>query len=287
MRIKKKYVLLESNLLDTLSEFSPKEKRLLWVLNKQYGPHDYTTFNIWNSAAWLIELFEIPYELAYDLSSTYHTHGDKLFGNPKLYRQPQNRSEIFFRHLDDLSGGFKSKVTGEGDDDKTGTVDVGFDEDNYGKYESEILERNVHFWSNHFGFNLYIPFKVNEVGEWPNNRRFYSEETNPRLIMVTVRFSEITLPPKPDDSKYGFKGDPDKIHINVKVKIGDDDPGKGSEITNFMDYDIPTPETITKESGSKVFEMVYNDIIEKIKNTKFNLPSDSTPIDLPTDLELL
>jgi hypothetical protein len=283
MRIKKKYVLLESNLLDTLSEFSPQEKRLLWVLNKEYGPHDYRTFNIWNSAAWLIELFDIPYELAYDLCETYYTHGDILFGETKSYRTPQNRSEIFFRHIDSLLTTFKDKVTGEGDDEKTGTIEVGFDEDDYGKYESDILERDVHLWTNYAGFNLYIPFKVNEVGEWSNNRRFYSEETNPRLIMVTVRFSEITLPTKPDDNSYGYKGDPDKIHINVKIKIGDDD--KGSEISNFMDYDIPTPKSITKDSGTKVFEMVFDDVMKKIKKTKFNLPSGTTPLDLTKNLE--
>ena len=70
MRIKKKHVLLESNLIDTLNEFTPKEKRLLFVLNKEYGTPNIKTFDVWEGAAFLIELFDIPYDLAYEMSTT-------------------------------------------------------------------------------------------------------------------------------------------------------------------------------------------------------------------------
>jgi len=80
MRIKKKYVLLESNLIDSLNEFNEQEKRLLFVLNKEYGIANIKTFDVWVAAAFLIELFDIPYDLAYEMSTTYFYNGHKLFG---------------------------------------------------------------------------------------------------------------------------------------------------------------------------------------------------------------
>ena len=85
MRIKKKHVILEANLIDMTSEFSPQEKRLLFVLNKKYGPHNFSTFNIWDGAAFLIELFDIPYDLAYEKSSWWEViNFQEWFGNMQI-----------------------------------------------------------------------------------------------------------------------------------------------------------------------------------------------------------
>ena len=121
---------MESNLLDSLSEFSPQEKRLLFVLNKQYGPYDIHTFNIWEAAAFLIELFEIPYDLAYEISTTYFYNGGKLFGTTESLRKRVNPSEILFRHLSDMTRNLKKDLISKSnsdDDENTGRININFE----------------------------------------------------------------------------------------------------------------------------------------------------------------
>jgi len=275
MRIKKKYVLLESNLLDTLNEFSPQEKRLLWVLNKEYGPHDYTTFDIWNSAAWLIELFEIPYDLAYELSTTYFYNGDKLFGDFQTYRKVQNSGQIFFKYMDDFIDNFKVNLKSKnpnGDEDIVGGVNVDFIDDVYGLHKSTVLDRDVIMWPHSRGFTLYIPIKVSEIGTYPNEFRFWVDDSTPRSIMVKVVFSEIKIT-IPEDDKLSYDGNPDIFHVNVNIRVGE-----GDYIENFIDLDVPIPKPLSKEKVNDVFSDIYKDIIEKIEKTKFKLPSGTTPI---------
>ena len=289
MRIKKKHVLLESNLIDTSVEFSPQEKRLLWVLNKEFGPHDYKSFNIWESAVWLIELFDIPYDLAYEISHTYYYNGGKLFSEYKSLRKLQNTTEIFFRHLVDFIRDFKvglsSKATGGNewnDDSHVGILDIDFIDDDYGNYKTEFLQRNILFWNNSYGFTLYIPLNNREFGEWPNKKYIYSEKTDPRLIMVSVKFSEIKTPN--EDDEYGYEGDPDKFKVDVNIRIGNDTTsgkeGGGYSLDNWMSFDVPTPKPLSKEKINDTLTGIYNDVIEKLKKTKFNLPSGVEPLNL-------
>ena len=69
MRIKKKDVILESQLIDLTTEFTPTEKRMLKTLNKKFGKGGmYADFDRWAGAAFLIEEMELPYDQAYDLA---------------------------------------------------------------------------------------------------------------------------------------------------------------------------------------------------------------------------
>ena len=80
MRIKKKYVLLESLLIDTSDEFNENEKRIMKLIHKKYGN---TTPNysisVYDVAAWLIDDFDLSYEVAFELAKTYYWQGSKLF----------------------------------------------------------------------------------------------------------------------------------------------------------------------------------------------------------------
>lgn len=281
MRIKKKYVLLESNLIDKSTEFSPQEKRLLWVLNKEFGPHDYQTFDTWRSALWLIEIFDIPYDLAYEISNTYYYNGDKLFSEFKPLRKAQNTTEVFFKHLGDFINVFKSDLeskTNSDTDSVVGDLDVEFIEDEYGKYKTDIIKRPLHFWGYDYMFTLYIPLNSRQVGVWPDTKYLSGDESNPRLIMVNVRFSKIKTPN--DEDEYTYEGNPDKFNVEVTLKIGSDRSGEpGYTLDNWMSFDVPTPKPLSKEKINDTLLGIYNDVIEKLKKTKFNLPSGVEPLD--------
>lgn len=283
MRIKKKHVLIESNLLDTLSEFSPKEKRLLFVLNKQYGPHDYKTFNMWDASVWLIELFEIPYDLAYEMAYTYYYNGEKLFGVAKSLRMVQNPSEIFFRHLSEMVTNFKKEQMSKhgGDDDVVGDIDIDFVEDDYGIYKTESPKREIRLWDNSYGFTLYIPLRISNMG----TRYVYSRETDPRLIMVSISLKDISIPN--EDDKYAYDGDPDKFNVSVELRIGNDtrsgEEDGGYLLSDWMSFEVPMPKPLSKEKINDTLSGIYNDVIEKLKKTKFNLPSGVEPIIISDD----
>ena len=249
MRIKKKHVLLESNLIDKSTEFSPQEKRLLWVLNKEFGPHDYRTFDIWRSALWLIELFDIPYDLAHEISHTYYYNGDKLFSEFEPLRKVQNTTKVFFKHISDFINIFKSDLeskTNSDTDSVVGDLDVEFIEDDYGKYKTDIIKRPLYFWGYDYAFTLYLPLYSREVGEWPDRKYISGDEVNPRLIMVNVRFSEIKTPNEED--KYAYEGNPDKFNVEVNLKIGGNRSGElGYSLNNWMSFDVPTPKPLSKE----------------------------------------
>ena len=92
MIIKKKHVLLESLLIDTIGEFTPQEKKLLSVLHHKFGAGSGKIerswdFNKWEAAAFLIEFFETPYDVAHDLASTYYWNGEELFKEYKSLRK--------------------------------------------------------------------------------------------------------------------------------------------------------------------------------------------------------
>ena len=103
MRIKKKDVILEAQLIDLTTEFTPQEKRMLKTLNKKFGVGGmYGDFDRWEGAAFLIEEMELPYDQAYDLALTFWWYGDKLFkeGDP-LYKK-EDRGYVFNRVMREL-----------------------------------------------------------------------------------------------------------------------------------------------------------------------------------------
>jgi hypothetical protein len=278
MRIKKKHVLLESNLLDTLSEFTPQEKRLLFVLNKEYGPHDIQTFNLWEAAAFLIELFEIPYDLAYELSSTYFYNGHKLFGAAESLRKKQITSEIFFRHLGDMTRSFRESMSigdGVADGDEVGNIKVNFEGDDLGKHKSLIENREIVMWDNNYGFTLYLPLHS------PSSRGdvyLYGRDVNPRMVIVTVRIEPIPTP-RTDDNKYGWSANADNVEVVVKIKVGElKDIGYIDD--NWMTFEVPLTKPLSNENYINTLDGIYNDVVEKIESTNFKLPDGVEPLNL-------
>ena len=279
MRIKKKYVLLESNLIDSLNEFTEQEKRLLFVLNKEYGIPNIKTFDMWVAAAFLIELFDIPYDLAYEMSTTYFYNGHKLFGERDSLRKKQITSEIFFRHLGDMTKKFRNHMstgTGVGDGDEVGNIKVNFEGDDLGEHKSLIENREIVMWDNNYGFTLYIPLHSSS-GQW-TGVYLYSKDVNPRMVMIDVRIKPIPIP-RTDDNKYGWSAKGDKVRVFVTAKVGSDGDDQYG-IENWMDFEVPLFKPLSKESYIKTLDGIYNDVVEKIETTNFRLPDGVEPLNL-------
>lgn len=279
MRIKKKYVLLESNLIDSLNEFTEQEKRLLFVLNKEYGIPNIKTFDVWEGAAFLIELFDIPYDLAYEMSTTYFYNGHKLFGERDSLRKKQITSEIFFRHLGDMTKKFRNHMstgTGVGDGDEVGNIKVNFEGDDLGEHKSLIENREIVMWDNNYGFTLYIPLHSSS-GQW-TGVYLYSKDVNPRMVMIDVRIKPIPIP-RTDDNKYGWSAKGDKVRVFVTAKVGSDGDDQYG-IENWMDFEVPLIKPLSKESYIKTLDGIYNDVVEKIESTNFRLPDGVEPLNL-------
>lgn len=279
MRIKKKYVLLESNLIDSLNEFTEQEKRLLFVLNKEYGIPNIKTFDVWEGAAFLIELFDIPYDLAYEMSTTYFYNGHKLFGERDSLRKKQITSEIFFRHLGDMTKKFRNHMstgTGVGDGDEVGNIKVNFEGDDLGEHKSLIENREIVMWDNNYGFTLYIPLHSSS-GQW-TGVYLYSKDVNPRMVMIDVRIKPIPIP-RTDDNKYGWSAKGDKVRVFVTAKVGSDGDDQYG-IENWMDFEVPLFKPLSKESYIKTLDGIYNDVVEKIESTNFKLPDGVEPLNL-------
>jgi hypothetical protein len=256
MRIKKKYVLLESNLIDSLNEFNEQEKRLLFVLNKEYGIPNIKTFDVWVAAAFLIELFDIPYDLAYEMSTTYFYNGHKLFGKRDSLRKKQITSEIFFRHLGDMTKKFRNHMStgnGVGDGDEVGNIKVNFEGDDLGGHKSLIENREI---------GVYL----------------YSKDVNPRMVVLDVRIKPIPIP-RTDDNKYGWSAKGDKVRVFVTAKVGSDGDDQYG-IENWMDFEVPLIKPLSKESYIKTLDGIYNDVVEKIESTNFRLPDGVEPLNL-------
>ncbi len=279
MRIKKKYVLLESNLIDSLNEFNEQEKRLLFVLNKEYGIPNIKTFDVWEGAAFLIELFDIPYDLAYEMSTTYFYNGHKLFGERDSLRKKQITSEIFFRHLGDMTKKFRNHMstgTGVGDGDEVGNIKVNFEGDDLGEHKSLIENREIVMWDNNYGFTLYIPLHSSS-GQW-TGVYLYSKDVNPRMVVLDVRIKPIPIP-RTDDNKYGWSAKGDKVRVFVTAKVGSDGDYQYG-IENWMDFEVPLIKPLSKESYIKTLDGIYNDVVEKIESTNFRLPDGVEPLNL-------
>ncbi len=279
MRIKKKYVLLESNLIDSSNEFTEQEKRLLFVLNKEYGIPNIKTFDVWKGAAFLIELFDIPYDLAYEMSTTYFYNGHKLFGERDSLRKKQITSEIFFRHLGDMTKKFRNHMstgTGVGDGDEVGNIKVNFEGDDLGEHKSLIENREIVMWDNNYGFTLYIPLHSSS-GQW-TGVYLYSKDVNPRMVVLDVRIKPIPIP-RTDDNKYGWSAKGDKVRVFVTAKVGSDGDYQYG-IENWMDFEVPLIKPLSKESYIKTLDGIYNDVVEKIESTNFRLPDGVEPLNL-------
>lgn len=279
MRIKKKFVMLESRLIDLTSEFSPQEKRILEMLYKQYGLE--SNFNMWDVAAQLIEDFDLDYETAYGLTRTYSWSAKELFSEYKPIRKTIAPQVLFFDNLGTLVEEYAR-----------------INENNYGvnlKFKGDVgLEsieaRSATLSGAYKGFYLYIPLTNFDI-TLPSGRRVYlsHEDWSSRGLSISISLNKLKL-----DGSFGDKHswsvvEPELDEYNLEeFKVVAEyrnllyPYGSGEHNTFLMSFNVPYPKPLTKETAFKTFDLIINDVLEKVSNTQFDLPDGKAPIDANT-----
>ena len=269
MRIKKKDVILEAQLIDLTTEFTPTEKKMLKTLNKKFGVGGmYGNFDRWEGAAFLIEEMELPYDQAYDLALTYWWYGDKLFDEAATLYKKEDKGYIFNRVMRELLTPYIKGRVGTADRMEGETIaDVSITwEDPEHLISKEgvfTVTDDVTLWDGHKGFTLYIPFNQDYVhGEYIDYKL-----RNHNTIMVYIQFIVY-------DEKNP-KGDT-HVNINIEYTLGDTSMRKDKRIS-MENFDIPMPIPMTKEKIYKIFTDMLKDTLEKIESMTFPLQNPDDP----------
>ena len=271
MRIKKKDVILEAQLIDLTTEFTPTEKRMLKTLNKKFGEGGmYADFDRWAGAAFLIEEMELPYDQAYDLALTYWWYGDKLFDEAATLYKKEDRGYIFNRVMRELLTpyikgrvGTANRMEGE----TIADVSITWEDPEHivSKEGAFTVTDDVTLWDGHKGFTLYIPFNQDNV----NGKYVDYKLRNHNTIMVYIQFIE-----------YDEKNPKGNTHVNINIEytLGDTYVRKEKRFS-MMNFDIPMPTPMTKEKIYKIFTDMLKDTLEKIESMTFPLhdPDDIPP----------
>lgn len=279
MIIKKKHVLLESLLIDKIDEFTKQEKNLLKVLHNKFGHgsgklEKSWDFDKWKAAAFLIEDFEIPYDIAHSLASTYYWNGEKLFREYEPIRKQDNRSYLMMNYAfrDILEEYIRSRAD-EGDNYRISPIEYNvktqnenellpgiiyqsFEPRTYEELEESRKETNeVKFkvrpvvWSSYNGITLYIQSNVGDIIE-PEHIIEASYNTLRNMGFML----HMKLEPYSDDDPKAK----DFVKSEAKVTFGDE--FKYTENVFNEDIKIPTP--LSKDNIIKFIDM----IIEKSRS---------------------
>jgi len=276
MRIKKKYVLLESRLIDVTSEFTPQEKRILEMLHKKYGDNP-SEYNMWYVAVDLIEDFNLDYETAYSLARTYSWSWKELFGPSESLRKTVPLYELLFDNLNKLTDEYSKIHENEFNVRLRFDGDVGL---------GSIENRNIDLNDTYHGFNMYISVPAYFVDR-PNGHRYYftPDENNYRTLSVNVNFSVINLDGENTKIKSFTYGDESAESLNkeeFKVTVTYKDINNYSKdtelLTKLLEFKVPYPKPLTKESAFKTFDLILKDVIDYMSNTTFDLPKGAEPI---------
>jgi len=267
MRIKKKHVLLESLLIDVTNEFTPIEKKIFKILNKHYGDpmreeEGKKSFNQWDSAAWLIETLNIPYEEAYELTKTYFWNYKKLFKEISKLRKRVPMPYLFFEHHRKLLDMLMNKY----EDSIYTNISVNIDRDS--GFEDN---RTVRLWGAFKGFSLYIPMDIGYVGD----KYVTTTEARERMIMVKTTFFPINKEGiKVDgyisDEQWENEIDQNNFMVQVNTEFG---PEETKVVEELMVFEVPYPKPLTPENFEKTILTMVDDIIEKLTKTTFKLPN--------------
>ena len=270
MRIKKKDVILEAQLIDLTTEFTPTEKKMLKTLNKKFGKGGmYGDFDRWDGAAFLIEEMELPYDQAYDLALTYWWYGDKLFDEAATLYKKEDKGYIFNRVMRELLTPYIKGRVGTADrmeGEKIADVSITWEDPEHliSKEGAFTVTDDVTLWDGHKGFTLYIPFNQDYVhGEYIDYKL-----RNHNTIMVYIQFIVY-------DEKNP-KGDT-HVNINIEYTLGDTYVRKDKRFS-MENFDIPIPIPMTKEKIYKIFTDMLKDTLEKIESMTFTLQN---PDDIP------
>ena len=271
MRIKKKYVLLESLYIDQSDEFTSVEKRILKKLHKEYGnpinKEDYRkSFSQWDVAAWLIETLDLPYEQAYTLTKTYFWNYNKLFKEVSKLKKEVPLSYLFFEHIRALSEPLVKKYA----DSVYGNITIDIDRDS--GFEDN---RTIRLWSGFRGFTLYIPMGVRYVDD-DYGTFISSSNASDRQILVKGNFypmdkEGIIVDRYISDEEWENVIDENKFMVAVNTEFGEDD---NKVVEELMMFEVPYPKPLTRENFNKTFLSVVDDVIEKISKTTFKLPDN-------------
>ena len=281
MIIKKKHVLLESLLIDTIDEFTPQEKKLLTVLHQKFGMgsgkiEKSWNFDKWGAAAFLIEYFETPYDIAHDLASTYYWNGEKLFKEFESLRKKNNRSDLFMNHafrdiLDDYIESKKNEdnnfyltqpveynvKTQSENEVLPGIIYQSFPPRSYKELEESRKEANEvklsvrpMVWSTYNGVMLYIQPTQEDIIE-PKDIETTSWETMRNMgLTASIRLDYY----KDEDEKSQ-----NYLQAKCEYKFGHEYKDEGI----IWSEDIKLPEVLSKESVYEFIDM----LLEKLRST--------------------
>jgi hypothetical protein len=266
MRIKKKYVILESRLIDVSSEFSPQEKRILEMLYKKYGD-SINNFNQWVVAAELIEDFNLDYESAYSLTKTFSWSAKELFSPYKSIRKKEPIYRLFIDNISPLITDF-SKLNVDNYE-----VNLHFD----GDVGAEPIEDRVVSLSSGFrGFYMYISLPNYHIDS-PYRRHYINMDgISSRTLSVSIDLYPIDLdgnkierlPWEYNEDENVNKNEFSVIstYSNVLGEINDRDK------IDLMTFNVPYPTPMTKESIFNTFDLIIKDVLDKLSETNFKLP---------------
>lgn len=278
MRIKKKYVVLESRLIDVTTEFTPIEKRILNMLYKKYGLED--DFNMYIVAAELIEDFELDYVDAYTLARTYSWNKRELFSEFQGLRKNYPLYSLFFENLSKFVDNFVFKNNLNNNNLST---KISFNGEDLGSYEN----RDVNVSSAYRGFYFYIPFPSFSIIKDGYSRFLNSNEYGARSMNF-----EISITPKSVDGSTlnsTFIDVDDKTidanNFHVIVKYKNSLNYENDRWVDFMSFDVPYPQKLNKEVVNNLLIIIMNDVLEKISKTKFDLPEGINPINVNSPLD--
>lgn len=274
MRIKKKYVLLESLLIDTSNEFSDNEKRILKLIHKKYEKEMSSyNFSVYDVAAWLIEDFELSYEVAFELSKSYFWEGRKLFSEYEPLRKKWPIAEIFFNKLGEFSGEFAKSFP----NDIYGTLEVKIKDD-----EGFNDVRDVRIWGGYNSLSLYLNFPFYRIYDGYRSTFIGSEITDARLIRVDIGFklldndgNTVNAPRWSTEEYVDGSINLNEFLVSVNYRIGS---GDSLAPKNLMEFKVPFPKPLTKQSVMDIFKKITEDTIQKIQSTTFKLPAGIEPI---------
>jgi hypothetical protein len=273
MRIKKKYVLLESLLIDTSSEFNDNEKRILKLIHKKHKDEGYS-FNIYNVAAWLIDDFDLPYEIAFELSKSYFYEGSKLFKESEPLRKKWPIAEIFFSKL----GEFTNEYAKSFPNDIYDTIQVKFNGD-----EGFNDMREVKIWGGHTSLSFWMIFPYYRMYDGYRSTYIEGSSSDARLLRIDIVFKQIDKDGNPIEV-HKWKTDQyedgtvnlNEFLVTVNYLVGQRVDGEIP--TKLMTFKVPYPQPLTKQSVMDLLKKVGEDVIQKIKSTTFELPAGEEPI---------
>ena len=274
MRIKKKYVLLESLLIDVSSEFSDNEKRILKLIHKKYNKErENYNYSLYDVAAWLIEDFDLSYEDAFELSKSYFWEGRRLFSEYEPLRKKWPIAEIFFNKLGEFSGEFAKSFP----NDIYGTLEVKIKDD-----EGFNDVRDVRIWGGFNSLSFYLNFPFYRIYDGFRSTYIGGESSDARLIRVDIDFklldndgNTIDAPRWRTEEYESGSINLNEFLVSVNYRIGS---GSSLESKNLMEFKVPFPKPLTKQSVMDIFKKLTEDVIQKIQTTTFELPAGTEPI---------